>query len=54
MDVFILIMTIVATVLLIGLSIYLLAYYCHPDDSGFGAGLFCKIIVVINKNNLRF
>jgi len=28
-------------------NIYLLAYYCHPDDRGFGSALICKIVVVL-------
>ena len=42
MDIFLLITAIVILVLLIGINIYLLAYFCHPDDEGFGAHIFCK------------
>jgi len=41
-----LIIIIVLGILLLFVNIYLLAYYCHPDDKDFGAGTFCKIVVV--------
>ena len=47
MDIFMIVMTIVLAILLIIGSIYLLAYYCHPDDRGFGSALICKIVVVL-------
>lgn len=31
---------------LILLSIYLLIYYSHPDDSGSASGWVCKVVVV--------
>lgn len=34
------------SVLLIVANIYLLAWYCHPDDRGVGSALICKIVVV--------
>lgn len=34
-----------SVVLLVG-SVYLLAFYCHPDDKGFGSHVICKIAVV--------
>jgi LMBR1 domain-containing protein 1 len=40
-------MIIILSVLLIIANIYLLAYYCHPDDRGFGSGLTCKLVVII-------
>lgn len=46
-DIFLLTMIIVLSVILIVANIYLLAYYCHPDDKGFGSGFTCKIVVVI-------
>ena len=52
MDIFLLITAIVILVLLIGINIYLLAYFCHPDDEGFGAHIFCKVVVV-NLFNLK-
>jgi LMBR1 domain-containing protein 1 len=42
-----LVMTIVLSVLLLIMNIYLLAYYCHPEDNGFGSSLICKIVVVL-------
>lgn len=47
MDIFMLIMTIVLSVGLLILSIFLLSYYSHTDDKGFGASLVCKIAIVI-------
>jgi len=44
---YLMISLIVIIVLLIVVNGYLLAYYCHPDDGGFGATLFCKILVVV-------
>lgn len=45
-----LVMTIILAVLLLLANIYLLAYYCHPDDRGFGSALICKIVVVIGMS----
>ena len=47
MDIFLLVMIGALGIMLIITSIYLLAYYCHPDDSEFGAGTLCKIFVVL-------
>jgi LMBR1 domain-containing protein 1 len=47
MDVFMIVMTCVLAVLLLIVNIYLLAYYCHPDDRGFGSSLICKVVVVM-------
>jgi len=49
MDWMLLISAIVILVLLVGMNIYLLWYYGHPDDkdeSVFGMVKFCKILVV--------
>ena len=46
MDLFLIIAAIVLLLLLIVVNIYMLAYFCHPDDTGFGANIFCKIVVV--------
>ena len=46
-DVLTLIMTIIITVTLIIGNIYLLAYYCHPDDKGSIIGYVTKGIVVL-------
>ena len=40
-------MIVALSIMLIVTSIYLLAYYCHPDDSEFGAGTLCKVFVVV-------
>jgi LMBR1 domain-containing protein 1 len=45
-----LVMTVILAVLLLVINIYLLAYYCHPDDRGFGSALICKICVVIGMS----
>ena len=45
-DIFALVFTIIFAVLLVVANIYLLAYFCHPDDRGFGSALICKIVVV--------
>ena len=42
----IVILSIVGVLLLIA-NVYLLAYYSHPDDGGFGASLFAKIIMIL-------
>lgn len=42
-----LVMTVILAVLLIVINVYLLAYYCHPDDRGFGNALICKFVVVL-------
>ena len=42
----IIILSVVGVMLLIA-TIYLLAYYSHPDDGGFGADLFAKIIMIL-------
>ena len=47
MDVLMIVFICLISILLIIANIYLLAYYCHPDDRGFGSALICKIVVVI-------
>lgn len=56
MDWFLTIVSVVVGILLVGVNFYLLALYCHrmfdidnwsADDNGFGASLFCKVIVVL-------
>lgn len=39
--------TIIITISLIIANIYLLAYYCHPDDKGTAMGIIIKVFVVI-------
>jgi len=49
-----LVMTIVLSVGLLVLSIFLLSYFSHSDDKGFGASLVCKISIVnINKTTIN-
>jgi LMBR1 domain-containing protein 1 len=33
--------------ILIAINIYLLAYYVHSDDKGWGTALYCKVLVVL-------
>lgn len=47
MDAFLIVVTVLLFLLLAYISIYLLALYCHPQDAGFGASLFCKLLVVL-------
>ena len=49
MDVLIIVFICLISVILIIGDIYLLAYFCHPDDRGFGSALICKIVVVNDK-----
>lgn len=42
----IILLSIVAAVLLV-MNIYLLAYYSHPDDNGFGVDLIAKIVMIL-------
>ncbi len=46
MDVLMIVFICLISLLLIIGDIYLLAYFCHPDDRGFGSALICKIVVV--------
>ena len=46
-DIFMLIMMNILAVVLLVISLYLLVYYCHPDDAGFGSGLVCKIFAIL-------
>ena len=46
-DIFLLIVVIILALILIGVNIYLLVYYSHPDDEGFGASIWPKCIVVL-------
>lgn len=46
-DVFLIIVTIVLTILLIAANFYLLALYCHKDDKGWGAATYCKVMVIL-------
>ena len=47
MDLFLLISTIVAIVLLLGVNFYLMVTYIHPDDKGIGSHFMLKIIVLL-------
>ncbi len=41
------VLIVVFLIILLGINIYLLALYCHPDDKGWGNVLYCKILVVL-------
>jgi len=47
MDILLLVIVIILALVLIGVNIYLLAYYSHPDDEGFGVSIWPKIIAVL-------
>jgi LMBR1 domain-containing protein 1 len=47
MDVFLIIITIIFSILLLVVSFYILALYCHPDDRGFGSHILLKILVIV-------
>ena len=47
MDIFLLIFIILVSIALLISNIYILAYYCHPDDNTFGSALICKLAVII-------
>ncbi len=47
MDIVLLIVVIILALVLVGLNIYLLAYYSHPDDEGFGVSIWPKIVAVL-------
>jgi hypothetical protein len=48
MEVFMIIILSIVGVILLVANVYLLAYYSHPDDGGFGAGIFAKIVLVLS------
>eukprot|EP00826_Nyctotherus_ovalis_P047687 TRINITY_DN5521_c0_g1_i16.p1 TRINITY_DN5521_c0_g1~~TRINITY_DN5521_c0_g1_i16.p1 ORF type:complete len:210 (+),score=40.34 TRINITY_DN5521_c0_g1_i16:103-732(+) len=47
MDIVLLILVILLALALIAVNIYLLMYYSHPDDHGFGISIWPKILVVL-------
>ena len=42
----IVLLSIIGALLLVA-NVYLLAYYSHPDDGGYGAGIFAKGVVIV-------
>ena len=48
-DAWLIILTIVVTIIMIGLNIYLFAMYCHPDDLSSGTAWWSRIIVIIGS-----
>ena len=49
MDIVLLIVVIFLALVLVGINIYLLAYYSHPDDEGFGLSIWPKVVVVLSS-----
>jgi len=47
MDTFLIIVTIIMSIILFIVSFYILALYCHPDDKGLGSHILLKFLVVI-------
>lgn len=50
MNALILILVLVFMIIALIVSFYLLVYYCHPGEKGFGSSTFCKVLVVSNLN----
>ena len=46
MDAFLLISIIIIAIILLIANTYILIWYIHPDDKGFGDSLFPKLLVV--------
>ena len=40
-------LAIIFVLILLGINVYLLAFYVHSDDKGFGTALYCKVLVVL-------
>ena len=47
MEIFMIIMLSIIGVVLLIANIYLLAYYSHPEDGGFGLDLLAKVVMVL-------
>ena len=47
MEAYLIVLIVVMAVVLLGVNIYLLALYIHPDDKGWGSALYTKILVVL-------
>lgn len=47
MQVYLIILSVVMTIVLLGVNVYLLALYCHTDDKGWGTAVYCKVLVVV-------
>lgn len=47
MEVFMIIMLSIIAAMLLVANVYLLAYYSHPEDGGYGADLFSKIVMIL-------
>lgn len=47
MDILLLVITILLTLIIFGVSFYLLVIYIHPDEKGIGNSIPAKIVVVL-------
>ena len=47
MEVYLVILSVVMSIVLLGVNIYLLALYIHPDDKGWGTAIYCKVLIVL-------
>jgi len=45
--------TIFIFLVVLAVSFYVMAIYCHPEDKGFGASIFCKVLVVCLTNKKK-
>ena len=50
MEIFVIIMVSLVGAAMLVATIYLLAYYSHPEDGGFGADLLAKIVMIIGMS----
>ena len=48
-DAWLIIITIIVTLVMLALNVYLFIIYCHPDDISFGAGWFAKIVFLLGS-----
>lgn len=51
-DVWLIVVTVIAFIIMILLNLYVLAVYLHPDDKGFVNGIFEKIIIILGSTLL--
>jgi hypothetical protein len=47
MDIFLIILTVVFSIILISTNFYILVIYIHPDDKGIGNNVMMKIMVIL-------
>lgn len=46
--------TIFIFLVVLAVSFYVMAIYCHPEDKGFGASIFCKVLVVLRFTIFKY